>query len=515
LEHFPIEQFLILRLEDYNKDPKEYMSKVFGFLSVTEPSSSDWVKILHNKKENVNPRQYNCIFPETEQLLREFYKPYNDLLAKLLDNDGYRWATSYLSTYQRAVARADPREEELRAERARDRYERRSPIRSISHPEDQHGANPRLHIDPPEHTEESEPKANLRKEPSVSGVIEASGLTVLNPRGFNTTGLPWHYSDVDPPFNEWMSTFIDKGPLDIAYNAQAALQLCAASFALDLAAVKYLLFDVGISAALHLQEDGQRTPLHCLSIVEILADANAKSYIFALLKNKPNWLTPVLDPPMPTMSHVPMASDIVASMERPAVRIAHWLLAAGADVNAVDITFNTALHMASYGGFLGLVELFLARGANPNMSNREQRTPLHNAVALGHVKVAALLIGAGADLDAKDVFGVTPREIIENPGPILQREASEYFNMTQRDVRSIGRVANPELVPADNEHGWQHGTGGWGPERLDWVGDDMACDIDQFWAHEISGDEIFDKYLARSAPVLIRGLIDDCEWMHM
>jgi hypothetical protein len=37
----------------------------------------------------------------------------------------------------------------------------------------------------------------------------------------------------------------------------------------------------------------------------------------------------------------------------------------------------------------------------------------------------------------------------------------------------------------------------------------MSCDIDQYWAHEITGDELFEKYLSRMSPVLIRGLIDD------
>jgi hypothetical protein len=37
----------------------------------------------------------------------------------------------------------------------------------------------------------------------------------------------------------------------------------------------------------------------------------------------------------------------------------------------------------------------------------------------------------------------------------------------------------------------------------------MSCtSIDQYWADEISEEEIFDKYIARNSPVLIRGLLD-------
>jgi hypothetical protein len=32
-------------------------------------------------------------------------------------------------------------------------------------------------------------------------------------------------------------------------------------------------------------------------------------------------------------------------------------------------------------------------------------------------------------------------------------------------------------------------------------------DIDQYWADEITGEEIFHQYIARNAPILIRGLI--------
>ena len=34
LEHFSIDQFLILRLEDYDDDPASYMRKVFKFLEL-------------------------------------------------------------------------------------------------------------------------------------------------------------------------------------------------------------------------------------------------------------------------------------------------------------------------------------------------------------------------------------------------------------------------------------------------------------------------------------------------
>ena len=51
--------------------------------------------------------------------------------------------------------------------------------------------------------------------------------------------------------------------------------------------------------------------------------------------------------------------------------------------------------------------------------------------------------------------------------------------------------------------------GGWGEERLTGYESDMRCDLDQYFANEITGKEIFDNYIARNSPVLIRGLIND------
>ena len=376
--------------------------------------------------------------------------------------------------------------------------------RAHRNPDDLHGAVPRDHLDPvPKESMSAKKAPNTR----LRGGGDDSGSVVLNPRAFNTSDLPFPYDEPEPQFNEWIRKVVFRGA-PIESNEHAAHLLCLSSFALDVAAVKYLIYDLGVPVNLPYAHDANRTPLHCLALVEVLGDANSKSYIFPMLKNKVNWLTPILDPPLPRKSHIPMASDIVASLENPAVKIAKWLFRAGADTNIRDKANNTALHFAAYGGMSKLVKCMLEHGAEVNVQNREGRTPMHNALAMGYVKVASMLLDAGANLDTKDMFGVSCRDMIVNPGPVPKHEASFYFNLTQRDVRKIDRIPQPELHPED-PRGWKHGTGGWGPERLEWVGDEMRCDMDQYWAHEITGDDIFDKYLARSSPVLIRGLIDD------
>ena len=87
------------------------------------------------------------------------------------------------------------------------------------------------------------------------------------------------------------------------------------------------------------------------------------------------------------------------------------LLKRGADVNATDGTGGTALHIATQNGFRTVAEMLLSFHADPNARNadsNQRRTPLHFAASLGHIEMMKLLIGAGADVNAKDKVGSTP-----------------------------------------------------------------------------------------------------------
>jgi hypothetical protein len=54
------------------------------------------------------------------------------------------------------------------------------------------------------------------------------------------------------------------------------------------------------------------------------------------------------------------------------------------------------------------VRALLGRGANPDVRDREQRTPLHQAVLGNSVGLVGLLIEHGADVNARDHQGFTP-----------------------------------------------------------------------------------------------------------
>lgn len=73
----------------------------------------------------------------------------------------------------------------------------------------------------------------------------------------------------------------------------------------------------------------------------------------------------------------------------------------------------TMLHLAAFFGHAKLVELLLARGADPlaRSKNSNGNTPLHAALAGNHKFVAGLLLGAGADVNAADAAGWRPLHI--------------------------------------------------------------------------------------------------------
>ena len=78
------------------------------------------------------------------------------------------------------------------------------------------------------------------------------------------------------------------------------------------------------------------------------------------------------------------------------------LLDDGADVHYRDGKFKlNALHVAAEEGYDSIVDLLLHSNATTdvNQQSEDGKTPLFMAVCSGHVDVANLLIGAGADVN--------------------------------------------------------------------------------------------------------------------
>lgn len=93
----------------------------------------------------------------------------------------------------------------------------------------------------------------------------------------------------------------------------------------------------------------------------------------------------------------------------------HMLLADKADPNRATSQGESPLALAAQSGCLDCVRALIDAGAAMNHANARPAdagnggfTPLHEAVTEGHMAIAAALLRAGANVDARDIQGRTP-----------------------------------------------------------------------------------------------------------
>ena len=68
----------------------------------------------------------------------------------------------------------------------------------------------------------------------------------------------------------------------------------------------------------------------------------------------------------------------------------------------------------------------IKKGTSVNLRNDQDQTLLHYAVLYNQVKIAKFLISFGADLNAKDKFGQTVRDVIQKHNRELYGQLDEY-----------------------------------------------------------------------------------------
>ena len=100
---------------------------------------------------------------------------------------------------------------------------------------------------------------------------------------------------------------------------------------------------------------------------------------------------------------------------------AQVLLEHNANINSQIIHGDTPLYWVlsrcrSSGKLADMVRLLLEYGADPNISDDDHTTPLHQASSHGLLEAARLLLSHGAKVDEKDKRGRTPLQAAASNG---------------------------------------------------------------------------------------------------
>ena len=102
---------------------------------------------------------------------------------------------------------------------------------------------------------------------------------------------------------------------------------------------------------------------------------------------------------------------IKAAKKGDTIKIKELLAADAGLTDARDTDGSTPLHCATWKGHPDVVALLLNAGADVNAQNNNDHwgtTPLHAAAHANQVAIAHMLISHGANLNAQDMNGKTP-----------------------------------------------------------------------------------------------------------
>lgn len=150
-----------------------------------------------------------------------------------------------------------------------------------------------------------------------------------------------------------------------------------------------------------------------------------------------------------------------------AAKVSVWLIENGADVNAIDVSGNTALHYAVILERFDLVETLMKRGADPTVKNLEDKTPVEIAEeddlkeildpATHAIKDDSrlILLKPPSRLPASTYVSVFIGAVAVATGPIME---TPHFNLYVLDFKGdvVGSYQNTpnSLIQAGGNYWW-------------------------------------------------------------
>ncbi|KAF7367867.1 hypothetical protein MSAN_00851200 [Mycena sanguinolenta] len=122
---------------------------------------------------------------------------------------------------------------------------------------------------------------------------------------------------------------------------------------------------------------------------------------------------------------------LLAASDRRDKEFTRMLLVYGADPNVKDRTDCTPLYTASLNGDLQMVNILLASGADPNVEGGESHTALQAAARSGNLQIVQALLDNGADVGIQGGKYNTALEAAEAHGYAEIVELLRAYGATQ------------------------------------------------------------------------------------
>ncbi|XP_027146038.1 CARD- and ANK-domain containing inflammasome adapter protein [Larimichthys crocea] len=109
------------------------------------------------------------------------------------------------------------------------------------------------------------------------------------------------------------------------------------------------------------------------------------------------------------------------------------------DINTVNSSNETLLHVAAQYGHLSIIELLIRKGARLDLQDNKGHTALHRAASRGHTEIVRALVQAGAPIYTLDLQGKTSVHLAaENehlhPVKVLVKEEAKQSESHTRDM---------------------------------------------------------------------------------
>ena len=117
------------------------------------------------------------------------------------------------------------------------------------------------------------------------------------------------------------------------------------------------------------------------------------------------------------------------------------LVVGGHDANELDENGRTALLIAALNGNLQIAAIVIKAGAHLDAKDRLGNTPLHYAAERNQIEMAQLLIDVGAIIDVQNRNGMTPLMIAASRGNIAIVQALLAKGASPRKTDFTGRDA--------------------------------------------------------------------------